>query len=93
MTIGEILNWIKNYKINTHAIASLLAALPVLYQTNAQFHDACVSTWSAIWIHVPSALRGLIVAIVPLWLLYRNSQKAAIDGNAAAKATEQARKL
>jgi hypothetical protein len=74
MTIGEILNWIKNYKINTHAIASVLAGLPILYAENAQFHDAVTAAWG----HVPNALRGLIVAAVPLWALYRNSQKGGI---------------
>jgi hypothetical protein len=101
MTILDILNWIKNYKINTHAIASLVAFLPVFYTQNAQFHDAV----NSLWLHVPNGLRGLIVAAGPLWVLYRNPLKnvaplpgaiagySPIDANQTVAAAEQARNV
>lgn len=90
MTIGEILNWIRNYRINTHAIASLVLSLPVLYTQNAQLHDAV----NAVWLHVPNGLRGLVMAAVPLWMLYRKAEKSGvpIDANVTVAAAEQARK-
>jgi hypothetical protein len=88
MTILEIITWIKGYRFNTHAIASLVAFLPVFYTQNAQFHDAV----TALWLHVPNGLRGLIVAAGPLWMLYRNSLKGVtIPGNTVqAMAAQQA---
>ncbi len=59
------------YKPSAHVVAVCVLAVLAAYNSNQQFHDAVVHSWSSL----PILVRVPVEALIPLAMQYWNSQK------------------
>lgn len=69
--MNKITAWIQKYKISTHSVVVVVGALILAYSQVPQFS----SFVNGIYAHFPAWAKGLVAALLALYMWYRNGEK------------------